>query len=221
MKAVLQQPAVQEKGEAAPKRRPIHYMSSPTRRAVGTFNAIGGAVSLAGIVAACGLCERLVAAQESGGTEGPAAVMIDIFGWEIGLTLIMGLLLLGAAGGVVGSFIQQGIVFAARSGWETLQCGFVWWYLLRPIWSGLLGAVLVAAINAGVVSYGDTTTSAAGVTMLATAGTLAGLFTDQVLGKLRNVLGATDVRVPVTESEPVDEPQPAPHAAPQLAGQPA
>lgn len=221
MKTVPQQPAVQEKGDPAPERRPVHYMSSRTRRAVGTFNAIAGAVSLAGLVAICGLCERLVTLQESAKTEGPETVSIGFLGLEVSISLIMGLLLLGAAGGVVGSFIQQSIVFASRSGWETLQRGFVWWYLLRPIWSGLLGAVFVAAINAGVVSYGDTSTSTAGVTMLASAGTIAGLFTDQVLGKLGNVLGATKVEVPATEAEPeaaLHQTAPAPT---RLAGQPA
>ena len=102
----------------------------------------------------------------------------------------MSVLLLGAASGLVGSAIQQSIVFANRSGYETLERGWAWWYVLRPIWSALLGAVFVIAVNAGLVSIGDTATSTAGITVLATIGALAGLFTDKVLGKLGSRAGS-------------------------------
>jgi hypothetical protein len=106
--------------------------------------------------------------------------------------------MLGATAGLVGSVIQQSIVFALRAGHERLERGYVWWYLLRPVWSALLGAVIVVAVNAGFVSIGDTTTSAAGVTVLATAGVLAGLFTDQVLQRFQKLLGASDPALPAT-----------------------
>ena len=68
--------------------------------------------------------------------------------------------------------------------------GYVWWYVLRPVWSALLGSVVVVAVNTGLISIGDTTTSSAGVTMLVTMGALAGMYTDQALQRLQPFLGA-------------------------------
>jgi hypothetical protein len=113
------------------------------------------------------------------------------------VTLNMSLLMVGAAAGAVGSVIQQSIVFARRAGHETLQRGFVWWYVLRPVWSSLLGAVVVVTVNAGLISIGDQTTSAPGVTILVTMGCAAGLFTDQALHRLAPLLGATPAEQPV------------------------
>jgi hypothetical protein len=49
----------------------------------------------------------------------------------------------------------------------------------------------VVVVNAGLVSIGGTTTSTAGVTVLAAAGALAGLFTDQTLSRMSRAAGAT------------------------------
>jgi hypothetical protein len=89
-------------------------------------------------------------------------------------------------------------VFAERAGHRTLQQGFVWWYALRPVWSALLGAVAVVTFNAGLISIGDQTTSAAGVTVLVTMGCLAGLFTDRMLQRLAPLLGATAPHAPAS-----------------------
>jgi hypothetical protein len=142
-------------------------------------------------VAAYGVAERLVATQEAGDGSELATRTIAWWGPDFTVTLGMSILLVGAAAGVVGSVIHQSMVFAQRAGHETLQRGFVWWYLLRPFWSGLLGAIAVVTFNAGLVSIGDQTTSAAGITVLVAVGCLAGLFTDQVLQRMRSMLGAT------------------------------
>jgi len=120
------------------------------------------------------------------------------FGPDLLISLNMCLLMVGAAAGAVGSAIQQSIVFAMRAGFESLERGYVWWYVLRPMWSALLGALVVVAVNAGLVSIGDATTSTAGVTVLVTAGALAGLFTDQVLQRLQELLGAAPPATPAT-----------------------
>jgi hypothetical protein len=51
--------------------------------------------------------------------------------------------------------VQQSIVFASRAGQQTLERGYLWWYVLRPVWSALLGGVVVLTVNAGLVSIGD------------------------------------------------------------------
>jgi hypothetical protein len=167
-------------------------MPARVRRVVGTANAVMGAAGLVALVAAYGLSEQLVVAQEGAGTGALAQQMVRWWGPDASVTLNMSLMLLGAAAGVVGSAVQQSIIFALRAGHDTLGARYVWWYVLRPVWSALLGALVVVAVNTGLVSIGDTTTSTAGVTVLATAGALAGLFTDQALQRLQSLLGATD-----------------------------
>jgi hypothetical protein len=182
-----------------------HAMTVRTIRMIGLLNVAVGVVAMAGLVAAYGLAEGLVSSQERAAEGTIAHQDIDVLGAHFAISLSMSVLLLGAAAGLVGSMIQQSIVFAHRAGHETLEVGFVWWYLLRPIWSALLGAVFVIAVNTGLISIGDQTTSTAGVTVLATVGCFAGLFTDQVLDRMRDVLGATDPTVPVVGTPEVAE----------------
>ena len=167
-------------------------MTHRTIRLVGVVNAACGTLGLVALVASYGLAERLVIDQESAPASTLALRTLRWWGPDISVTLGMSLMIVGASAGIVGSAIQQSIIFAERAGHGTLERGFVWWYLLRPVWSALLGAVAVVAVNAGLVSIGDQTTSSAGVTVLVTLGCLAGLFTDRVLDRLRELLGASD-----------------------------
>jgi hypothetical protein len=166
-------------------------MAPSRRRVVGVVNVVEGVLALIALMAAYGLAEHLVGVQEAAGADAIATWTVHWWGPDFQTTLSMSLMLVGAAAGVVGSVIQQSIVFAQRAGHETLERGFVWWYVLRPVWSGLLGAVVVVAANASLISIGDETTSAPGVTTLVMLGCLAGLFTDQALQRLAPMLGAT------------------------------
>jgi hypothetical protein len=178
-------------------------MPPRVRRVVGTANAVVGVAALVALVAAYGLSEQLVVAQEAAEAGSLAQQTVRWWGPDVSVTLNMSLMLLGAAAGVVGSAVQQSIVFAMRAGHDTLGARYLWWYVLRPVWSALLGALVVVAVNTGLVSIGDATTSTAGVTVLATAGALAGLFTDQALQRLQKLLGATDpAAYPRTDSAP-------------------
>jgi len=183
-------------------------MKPLTRRVIGTINFAEAVLALVGLVAAYGIAERLVSAQE---VVGPGDVVTRTVRWwgpDFTTTLNMSLLIVGAAAGAVGSVIHQSMVFAQRAGLETLERGFVWWYLLRPVWSALLGSVVVVAVNTGLISIGDETTSTAGVTVLVMMGCLAGLFTDQAMRRLRPMLGATppeDTQVPDKETNPVED----------------
>lgn len=179
-----------------------------TRRVIGTINFVEAVVTLTGLVAAYGIAERLVSAQEIVGPGTVATSTVHWWGPDFTTTLNMSLLIVGAAAGAVGSVIHQSMVFAQRAGLETLERGFVWWYLLRPFWSALLGSVVVVAVNTGLISIGDETTSTAGVTVLVMMGCLAGLFTDQAMRRLRPVLGATppeETQVPDRETTPDED----------------
>jgi hypothetical protein len=81
---------------------------------------------------------------------------------HVGVTLNMSLLIVGAAAGAVGSIVHQGVVYA-RARHEHLKCDHVLCYVLRPVWSALLGAVAVISVNTGLISIGDQTTATAGV----------------------------------------------------------
>jgi hypothetical protein len=181
-----------------------------TRRLIGTINFAEAVLSLVGLVAAYGIAERLVSAQEVVVAGDVATRTVHWWGPDFTTTLNMSLLIVGAAAGAVGSVIHQSMVFAQRAGLETLERGFVWWYLLRPVWSALLGSVVVVAVNTGLISIGDETTSTAGVTVLVMMGALAGLFTDQAMRRLRPMLGATppeDTQVPDDDDTPPRENQ--------------
>ncbi len=179
-----------------------HAMTTRMVRVIGVANVAAGVIAMAALVATYGLAESLVSSQEAAPDGTIVTRSVDAFGTSFDVSLSMSVLLLGAASGLVGSMIQQSIVFAQRAGLQTLEVGFVWWYLLRPIWSALLGAVSVIAVNTGLISIGDQTTSTAGVTVLATVGCFAGLFTDRALDKMRGLLGASDPAVPAAAATP-------------------
>jgi len=176
--------------------RKMARMKPVTRRLIGVANFAEAVLSLVGLVAAYGIAEQLVTDQELSSPHHIATRTVEWWGPDYTITLNMSLLIVGAAAGVVGSVIHQSIVFAQRAGLETLERGFVWWYLLRPAWSALLGSVVVIAVNTGLISIGDETTSTAGMTVLVMTGCLSGLFTDEAMRRLRPLLGATPPEEP-------------------------
>jgi hypothetical protein len=192
--------------------QPVPRLMKPNvQTVIGTLCLIEGFVALIVLVGAYGLAERLVSAQEGAEAGDLATRTLHWWGPDYTVTLNMSLLLVGAAAAAAGSVVQQSLVFALRSGQENLERGYVWWYVLRPSWSALLGAITVVAVNAGTISIGDATTSAAGVSVLVAAGALAGLFTDRVLQMLQASLGATDTSAPAsTQPLPVKGAAPAP-----------
>ncbi len=165
-------------------------MASSRRRLVGLVNVGAGAAALLAVVWAYGLAEKLVVAQDAAAPGTLATESLSWWGVSLTVSLNTSLMLVGAAAGFMGSMVQQSIVFANRAGAETLERGYLWWYLLRPVWSALLGAATIVAVSAGLVSIGDETTSTAGLTVLMTAAVAAGLFTDRVLQQMRALLGA-------------------------------
>jgi len=148
---------------------------------VGLWLAALGLISLVGVVWAWGITDR-VADQD---------LLVRWIGPDFTATALTGGLVLAAAGGVSGSVIHATSVFAARVGGRTFEASYAWWYLLRPVEAALLAVVLVAAVRAGAVALAadGSKTTADVVTFL--AGSIAGLFTDTVMQRLRGLLGAT------------------------------
>jgi len=152
-------------------------------RQIVALNIAEAVAALWALIAAYGLAEQLVTDQEAAGPTGLAhrALILDL-----SVTLNMSLLIVGAAAGAVGSVIRQSMTLTQRS--RRADDRSLWWYVLRPLWSALLGSVSVIAVNTGLISLGDETTSSAGIAVLVLTGCLAGLFTDQVLRRLRNMV---------------------------------
>jgi hypothetical protein len=155
-------------------------------RQIVALNIAEAVAALWSLIASYGLAEQLVADQEAAG---PAELAHRAFGWwilHVAVTLNMSLLIVGAAAGAVGSVIRQSMTLTRRS--RRVEDRSLWWYVLRPLWSALLGSVSVIAVNTGLISLGDETTSSAGIAVLVLTGCLAGLFTDQVLRRLRTMV---------------------------------
>jgi hypothetical protein len=155
-------------------------------RQIVAVNIIEAVAALLSLIAAYGLAEQLVADQEAAGSAGLAHRALGWWFLDFAVTLNMSLLIVGAAAGAVGSVIRQSMTLTRRS--RRVEDRSIWWYVLRPLWSALLGSVSVIAVNTGLISIGDETTSSAGIAVLVLTGCLAGLFTDQVLRRLRNMV---------------------------------
>jgi hypothetical protein len=151
------------------------------RRLIVSINITQAVIALPCLVAAYGLAEHLVAAQEAVGPHEVASR--TVVPGLLTVTLNMSLLIVGAAAGVVGSVIRQSMTFARSTGANHQ----VAWYIMRPLWSALLASVSVIAVNTGRISIGDETTSSAGVAVLVLTGALTGVFTDQALNRLHRI----------------------------------
>ncbi|WP_329000446.1 hypothetical protein OHA18_39175 [Kribbella sp. NBC_00709] len=167
-----------------PRRKRTRTVRRSHRRTVVAVNIAEAVITLPCLVAAYGLAEHLVAAQEAAGAHHVASRSVGWSPVQVAITLNMSLLIVGAAAGAVGSVIRQSMMFARTSA-PNHQ---VSWYIMRPLWSALLASVSVIAVNTGLISIGDETTSSAGVAVLVLTGALTGLFTDQALNRLRRLL---------------------------------
>ena len=171
---------------AKPRRRRIHKPKLSTRRVIGSINIAEVVVGLPCLIAAYGLAEHLVVAQEAAAPGQVASQSVNFWPADLAITLNMSLLIVGAAAGAVGSVIQQSMAFARTNGATGQRSVLL--YILRPLWSAVLGSISVIAVNTGLISIGDETTSSAGVALLVLTGCLAGLFTNRFLARLRRML---------------------------------
>lgn len=80
------------------------------------------------------------------------------------------------------------LAFATRAGYGTLEQGFLWWYLTRPVAAACLAVLFYITAIAGFLNL-TTLARRSDLAVAAGLAALAGLFTDRVLGKLRRVLG--------------------------------
>jgi hypothetical protein len=117
-------------------------------------------------------------------------VTSHFFGLEFTVSAPSTLVAMVALMALIGSVTVMTLVFAARAGHDTLEQAYLWWYLTRPVSAAGLGILLYMLVVAGFFNLGSIEGGSEGALVVAAAlGGLAGLFTDQVVDKVRVVLG--------------------------------
>jgi hypothetical protein len=90
---------------------------------------------------------------------------------------------------VIGSVATLALTFAHRAGYNKLEKGWGWWYLTRPFTAAGIGVLAYALLQVGF--FGSNNATSQELFAAAAIGGLAGLFTDQLLQKMRGALGLT------------------------------
>ena len=147
---------------------------------VGVWLAAIGVASLAAAMWLWAVADRATSANDAVHWVGP----------DFTATAATSSLALAAVGGVAGSFVHAGSLFAARVGRRTFEASYFWWYLLRPLESALVAIVFVVAVRSGLLVLGAGNQDNGTVVLAFLSGALAGLFTDRVMQRLRGLLGA-------------------------------
>lgn len=169
-------------------RQPVEEMSPRMRRAVGWYLVSLGTAVVAALLWTGSFAAELI------GPQGATPVRVHFLGFGFTPTPTFSLLLIVVLTAAAASFAVMSIVFASRAGLRTLEPRWEWWYLTRPLISSVIALVVYEAIVAG---FFDATPAVdrASVAFAAAVGGLTGLFTDQILGKLRSMLGLSPVFV--------------------------
>jgi hypothetical protein len=175
--------------------QPVHPMTPESTRSIGVFLCILGAALLATLLWAWSLASRVL---EQAPGETVEAEFLGLGFRPTAEFALVGIVVLTA---MLGSFVVMTQVFAARAGHKTLEQGFVWWYLTRPLIAAALAFAFYMTVVAGY--FNDATReSRPALVVAAVAGGLTGLFTDQVLDKLRGVLGLMPYRDTASGTDP-------------------
>lgn len=158
-------------------------MAKSRRRLVGAYLISLGIALLAVIPWAWSFASRAVAGNRS--------VTASFLGADFTASPEFSMVLIVLLAATLGSVAVLAMTFSARAGRETLERGFLWWYLTRPISAAGLGLIFYMAVVSGFLAAA-TSTGQPTLIVAATIGGLAGLFTDQVYRKLFSVLGLVD-----------------------------
>ena len=162
--------------------KPVHPMAQSRRRFIGGYLTVVGLLLVA--------VTPWAWSTATGAVSATAPVNASFLGWQFqmsGEAALIGLVILMAA---LGCFAVLVLTFANRAGHQTLEPGYFWWYLTRPIAAAVVGVLFYMAIAAGYFDQPADQGRAALVVASAVGG-LAGLFTDKVLQAMSKVLGQT------------------------------
>jgi hypothetical protein len=158
---------------------PARPMGKSCRRWVGWYLIVLGVTVLAIIPWAWSFASAVI-----NGTQ----VTASFFGLQFTPTAEFSMVFILLLTAILGSVAVLALTFSDRAGYETLERGFLWWYLTRPISAAGLGLVFYMAVFGGFFDAA-TAKDRPALIVAAAIGGIAGLFTDQVLMKMRKVLG--------------------------------
>jgi hypothetical protein len=158
-------------------------MSPWLRRLVGAYLGVLGSFLVATSLWAWSFANAVV-------VDGQEGVRPHFLGIGFTPTPAFCVLVIVALTAALGSVAVMAVTFSGRSGRHTLEAGWGWWYLLRPI---VAAAVAMLTYMVALAGFFDTTANGDRPELLVAAavGALAGLFTDRVLAKLRALMGQT------------------------------
>lgn len=161
----------------------LEPMSDLGRRAIGCYLVLFGLVLLLFVPWAWSVAWR---ANDAANGEAAASFLgVDFTASAPAMLLAMVVVM-----AVIGSITVMTLVFAARAGHGTLEQTYVWWYVTRPVSAAGLGVLVYMFIVAGVFDFATIEDGSTPALVVAAAiGALSGLFTDQVLDRVRKVLG--------------------------------
>lgn len=145
---------------------------------VGIFLAAGTMVAVAALLWSWEFGSRAVTSGE--------AVPASLFGWHLHPTPDLAAFCVVAAASAMGSMVHAVMSFTTYVGNQQFRASWVPWYLLRAPLGISLALVLYAAVRAGFVVAGPSTS---GTTMpwAAALGGMTGLFAKQASDKLEEI----------------------------------
>ncbi|MFL6238636.1 MAG: hypothetical protein ACJ735_03950 [Actinomycetes bacterium] len=178
---------------AAPEAR----MATAPRITIGISLGLFAALALAHLLWVWSFTARLIPSTATAPTP---HIRVHWFWLEFSPTVDWALVLLVVFAAAAGSAAQLSLVFANRAGLRTLESTWTWWYLLRPGAATIVGVVAYVVLKAGFLGS-VTDQDQHSIAFAAAVGTLAGMFTDTLISKLRGALGASPFeRATVTEA---------------------
>jgi hypothetical protein len=186
-------PELRQRGQGLLAKTP---MTPRHRLGVGIYLTVLGLALLAVTPQAWSLATQVVTSGE--------AEQLSLWGFEFRATPEIGLMSIVILMGLIGSATVMTLVFALRAGNGTLEDSFVWWYVTRPITAAGLAVLFYMTAIAGLLNLG-TISGASALVIAAALAALAGLFTDQVLEKMRKMLGLLPYHEPASGKDPATE----------------
>jgi hypothetical protein len=187
-------------GESPARARASNPMDAAPRRGIGFGLFVLSALAIAHLLWAWAFTAKLVSA-------GPKTPPLRVHWFTFAFTpsVEWSLLLVVTLAAAAGSTAHSALVFSNRAGHDTLESTWAFWYLLRPGAAAIIGVlsyVIVKAGFLGAVNNGDDK----GLAFAAAVGALAGLFTDTLMAKLRQALGASPFKAPTSAQATTDDP---------------
>ncbi len=164
---------------------PEHPMESGMKIGIGCYLIALGAVALAVLPWAWSLATSTISSSAAGKA---GTIQAHFLGLGFTPTTEFSLVIIVILMAIIGSVAVLILTFSSRAGHETLERGYLWWYLTRPIAAAGVGVLFYMTVIAGYFNQAAAHGRAA-LVVAAAIGGLAGLFTDQVLQKMRGVLG--------------------------------